>query len=181
MSGALMATLAKVFITGGHATRLQEMVVLLGEAAGLQVHELNDLILLSQVHDIGKVGISDSILFKPGKLTSEEWEQMKKHSEIGYRIASSSPELSHIAELILQHHEWWNGNGYPRGLKGEKIHICSRILAIVDAYDAMISKRPYREPCSHKEALLELKRCKGSQFDPFLVDLFIQCLKDKVL
>lgn len=179
---ALMATLAeRDFITGGHATRLQEMVVLLGEAAGLQVHELNDLILLSQVHDIGKVGISDSILFKPGKLTSEEWEQMKKHSEIGYRIASSSPELSHIAELILQHHEWWNGNGYPRGLKGEKIHICSRILAIVDAYDAMISKRPYREPCSHKEALLELKRCKGSQFDPFLVDLFIQCLKDKVL
>lgn len=174
---ALMVTLAeRDFITGGHAGRLQEMVTMLGKAAGLQVHELNDLILLSQVHDIGKVGVSDSILFKPGKLTPYEWEKMKKHSEIGFRIAQSSPELSPIAEMILQHHEWWDGSGYPRGLKGDQIHIYSRILAIVDAYDAMTSKRPYREPRSHREALLELRKCKGQQFDPHLVDLFFECL-----
>ena len=99
-------------------------------------------------HDIGKVGIPDRILFKPGRLTDEEYKEMKRHSEIGHRIAQSAPDLQPIADYILRHHEWWNGGGYPLGLSGENIPLECRILAIADAYDAMTSDRPYRKAMS---------------------------------
>ncbi|GEM_PF-1314824 len=167
------------FITQGHAERLEMLATRLGEAVGLASHEMNDLVLLSKLHDIGKIGVPDQILFKQGKLTRDEWEEMKKHCEIGYRIAKTTPDLTPIAEMILQHHEWWNGAGYPQGLKGKDIHICSRILSIVDAYDAMTSVRPYQTPRASDEALLELERCRGTQFDPHLVDLFIDLMSNQ--
>jgi len=164
------------FITGGHAERLQDLVANLASTIGLK-QRLTDLRLLAQFHDIGKVGIPDRILFKQGPLTTEETKEMQRHSEIGYRIAQSAPELLPIAEWILKHHEWWNGKGYPLGLKGEQIPLECRILAIADAYDAMTSDRPYRQAMSFEEAAKELRNSSGAQFDPELVLTFINSMQ----
>ncbi len=168
---------ARDYITEGHADRMQDMVTDLAKSISLPERKLADLRLLAQFHDIGKVGIPDSILFKPGPLTSEEYTEMKRHSEIGYIIAMSPPDLGPIAEFILKHHEWWNGQGYPLGLKGEEIPLECRILAVADAYDAMTSDRPYRNALSQSKALAELERCAGVQFDPRLVNKFVDLLK----
>ncbi|MGQ9825709.1 MAG: PAS domain S-box protein, partial [Desulfotomaculales bacterium] len=165
---------ARDYITEGHAERLEKLVVRLAAAAGLPAHKTADLRLLAQFHDIGKVGVPDRILFKPGPLTPEEKKEMQRHCEIGHRIALSAPDLAPVADLILKHHEWWNGGGYPLGLKGEEIPLECRILAIADAYDAMTSDRPYRRKMTHEEACAELKRCAGTQFDPRLVDEFLK-------
>ena len=135
--------------------------------------QLNNLDLLAQVHDLGKLGIPDSILFKEVPLTDEEWEIMRTHPEKGYRIAISSFDLLDIADLILKHHERWGGEGYPLGLKGRDIPIECRILSIVDTFDAMTSNRPYRKALSKDTAIAELKRCAGTQFDPNLVKIFL--------
>jgi len=171
---------ARDFITEGHATRLQSLVASVAEAIGLPERCINDLRLLAQFHDIGKVGLPDRILFKPDSLTREEYIEMQWHCEIGHRIALSAPDLSPIVDLILKHHEWWNGGGYPLGIKGEEIPVECRILAIADAYDAMTSDRPYRKAMAHMEAVEELKRCSGTQFDPDLVSRFIQVLERKI-
>jgi HD-GYP domain-containing protein (c-di-GMP phosphodiesterase class II) len=142
--------------------------------------KITDLRLLAQFHDIGKVGIPDRILFKRGPLTSEEASEMQRHSEIGHRIAMSAPDLAPIAEFILKHHEWWNGTGYPLKLKGENIPLECRILAIADAYDAMTSDRPYRRAMPHEDAIAEIMKCKGVQFDPELVLVFIELLGKNV-
>ena len=139
--------------------------------------QILDLLLFAKFHDIGKIGIPDSILLKPGPLTPDERREMQRHSEIGYRIAQASIDLQPIAEWVLKHHEWWNGGGYPFGLAGEDIPVQSRILAIADAYDAMVSDRPYRKATSMEEALAELKIYSGIQFDPVLVELFIEMLQ----
>ncbi len=165
------------FITEGHSQRLQERVTLLAKQIGLSDTQIVDLTLLAQFHDVGKVGISDAILFKKGSLTTDERREMQRHSEIGFRIAQSVPELVPISDLILKHHEWWNGNGYPLGLRGEEIPVEDRILAIADAYDAMTNDRSYRKAMSAEEGFAELLRCSGRQFDPWLVDLFIQIVK----
>ncbi|SMB99786.1 PAS domain S-box-containing protein/diguanylate cyclase (GGDEF) domain-containing protein [Thermanaeromonas toyohensis ToBE] len=154
--------------------RMKKMVCLLGEAMGLSREEMDNLRLLVDVHDIGKLVVPASILLKPGPLTEEEWEEVRRHPEVGYRIALSSGELARVAPYILQHHERWDGRGYPQGLRGEQIHLLSRILAIADAYDAMTLKRPYRRPLTHEEALQELKRCAGKQFDPHLIEIFVK-------
>jgi len=167
---------ARDFITEGHAVRLQEFVTILAGAIDLPKRNISDLNLLAKFHDIGKVGVSDNILFKPGNLSSEEAAEMRRHCEIGYRIAQSAPDLAPIAEWILKHHEWWNGKGYPQGLKGEEIPLECRILAIADAYDAMTNNRPYRKAMTHHDAVRELKRCSGTQFDPHLVDKFVDVL-----
>lgn len=175
--GTLMKALeARDFITEGHAERLQSMVADLGIAIGLSNKSIVDLRLLAQFHDIGKVGLRDRILFKPGPLTLEEKLEMQRHCEVGHRIALASPDLMHIADWILKHHEWWNGNGYPLGLVGEEIPLECRVLAIADAYDAMTSDRPYRIAMTHEDAINELRKCAGSQFDPHLVDRFADLL-----
>ncbi len=138
---------------------------------------MDELALYALLHDIGKVGVDDRILNKPGRLDEEEWEQMKKHSEIGYRIAASAMELSHVADYILSHHERWDGKGYPRGLAGEQIPLLSRLLAIVDAYDAMTEDRVYRRALSNEEALREIVRRAGTQFDPQLAARFVRMMR----
>ncbi|MEQ8158274.1 MAG: HD domain-containing phosphohydrolase [Mesotoga sp.] len=177
MVNTLLLTLAeKDHISGGHASRLQELALKLGRRMGINSSQLVDLSLFAQVHDLGKVGIPDRILFKPGKLTQEEWEVMKLHPEKGYRIAISSQDLSTVADLILRHHERWDGKGYPLGLEKTEIPIECRILSILDAYDAMTNDRPYSKARSHSEALKEIERCAGTQFDPQIVEEFIKML-----
>lgn len=168
---------ARDFITEGHADRLQEHVEKLARAGGIPERRIGDMRLLAQFHDIGKVGIPDNILFKPGRLTENEMKVMRRHSEIGYRIAVASPDFHHIADWILKHHEWWNGGGYPLGLKGEEIPVECRVLLIADAFDAMTQDRPYRKAMSADEALREIIACKGKMFDPELADIFVGLFK----
>lgn len=170
---------ARDFITEGHADRLQDLVAGLATAMGLPENRVADLRLLAQFHDIGKVGIPDRILFKPGLLSSEEMLEMQRHCEIGHRIAQSAPDLAPIADWILKHHEWWNGSGYPLGLKGKEIPLECRLLTIVDAYDAMANDRPYRKAMTREEALNELRRYSGTQFDPHIVAEFIQVVETR--
>jgi HD-GYP domain-containing protein (c-di-GMP phosphodiesterase class II) len=161
------------FLTEEHAERINELVTRLAKKLRLAAPNIAELQLLAKFHDIGKVGIADHILLKPGPLTPEEQAEMQRHCEIGYRIAQSSNELLPIADWILKHHEWWNGEGYPVGLRNEQIPLECRILAVVDAYDAMTSDRPYRKAMSHEAAIAELKRCAGTQFDAKIVKKFI--------
>ncbi|HCL90720.1 MAG TPA: hypothetical protein DHW70_05310 [Candidatus Atribacteria bacterium] len=163
--------------TSDHARRLQELALSLGKRVGLTEYQLGNLKLLALLHDMGKIGIPDSILFKTHILTPLEWEKMREHSRIGYRMAKNIPDFAPIAQEILYHHEYWDGTGYPEGLKGEKIPLLSRIISIVDTYDVMQSRRPYKGPLSKAEALKEIKRCAGTQFDPQLVEIFLKIVK----
>ena len=162
--------------TEEHTRRMKKFSLLFGQALKLPDSKLDELSLLSTLHDIGNIGIPDNIILKPGKLSRSEWKIMSKHSEIGYRIALSSLDLAHVAKSILHHHERWDGKGYPYGLAGVKIPITSRIISVIDAYDAMISDRPYRKALSKEMAINELNKCSGSQFDPALIDTFVNQL-----
>jgi diguanylate cyclase (GGDEF)-like protein/PAS domain S-box-containing protein len=159
--------------TEGHEKRLLEMVKQMGGILDLMPQEIEELKLLSILHDIGKLGVSKDIISKTSRLSPDEWIEMKKHSEIGYRIAESTPGLAHISKYILSVHERWDGKGYPQGLKGNATPKLSRIIAIVDAYDVMVSGRPYKKPMTHNEAKEEIERCSGAQFDPLLAKMFI--------
>lgn len=160
--------------TEEHANRLKYYCNQLGKLVGLPQSELNELEIFSALHDIGKIAINENILNKKEKLTDEDWYKLKKHSEIGYRIVKSVPELINIADYILAHHERWDGSGYPQGLKGENIPLLSRILAVVDAYDAMINDRSYRKALPKDECIKELLINAGKQFDPYIVEIFIE-------
>ena len=163
--------------TEEHTIRIKNLSVKLGKSIGLPKEKLDELELLSSLHDIGKIGIPEHILMKPSKLTDEEWKIMKTHCDIGYRIALSTPELAHIASKILAHHERYDGTGYPNKLKGEEIPLLSRIINIVDSYDVMSHKRVYKDAFSKDYIIEELKRCSGTQFDPHLVKKFIALLE----
>lgn len=139
----------------------------------LEKQQIQDLKLLATLCDMGKVAISEEIILKKGWLTESEWEEIKRHPEVGFRIAKSSPEIAHIADAILYHHEYWNGKGYPKGKKEKEIPLLARIIHIVNAYQAMIHNRPYRSAMKKKEAIGELKKGQGVQFDPELTEAFI--------
>lgn len=160
--------------TEQHAERLKRLAFEMGRKIGLAANQMDDLALLATLHDIGKLAIPEEILSKPGPLSPEEWSVMKKHPDVGHRIIQDIPDLAHIAEAILAHHEHWDGSGYPNGLKGTEIPLIARILSIIDSYDAMTNKRVYREAVSHEQALAEIAACAGSQFDPDLAKLFIE-------
>jgi len=156
-----------------HSMRVSEYCEKLGKEMGLNDSKVFELKSVGLLHDIGKVAIPESILNKPGKLTLKEYEKVKTHSDIGYRILSTVNEMSDMANYILYHHERWDGKGYPRGLKEEEIPIQSRIIAIADAYDAMTSFRTYREPLTKEQAIQELLKNRGKQFDAKLIDIFV--------
>lgn len=171
---------SKSFLTGENSERLYDLVIDLAKRAGMSsLEQLTSLRLLAEFHDIGKVGIPDGILVKSEPLTNGELSEIRRHSEIGYRIAKVLPELLPIADCILKHHEWWNGQGYPFGIAGEEIPLECRIWAIADAYDAMISERPYREALTSSEAVAEIVKGAGSQFDPELVNIFVKMIEEQ--
>jgi diguanylate cyclase (GGDEF)-like protein/PAS domain S-box-containing protein len=157
-----------------HSQRVSKLCESMGVVLGLSEYKVKELKKVGFLHDIGKIDVDEKILNKPGKLTAYEWKEIKRHPEIGYRILSTSMEMSKMAEYVLAHHERWDGKGYPRGLKGVEIPFQSRIIAIVDAYDAMSNERTYRSPMSDEAVLAELKKNSGIQFDPELVNIFIE-------
>jgi len=164
--------------TEDHVRRTQKMGALLGRRIGLTDAQLVQLELLCLLHDIGKIGIPLEILNKPGKLADQEWEVLRTHPEKGYQIAMSADELSTIADMILYHHERWDGRGYPKGLKGEEIPVLSRIISIVDAYDAMVNDRSYRKALKPEKAQEEIRVNAGTQFDPVLAGEFLNLLAE---
>lgn len=172
----LSALSERDFVTQGHVERISQLSIQMADALGLHDNQKRNLVLLSKVHDLGKIGIPDDILNKPSKLTAREYEKMKTHVKVGFNIASRSKELVAIAPLILHHHEFWNGNGYPSGLKGEEIPLECRILGIIDAFDAMTNDRPYHKGIEMKKAIEEIKKCAGQQFDPVLAEKFIEII-----
>ena len=160
------------FETHGHSERVVTFSLRLGHELGLEKDALRDLELGALLHDIGKIGLPDSILRKPAKLNDEEWVKMKLHPLHGQKILRNIKFLEGAAKVVCQHHEQWDGSGYPHGLRGEAIDIGARIFAVVDAFDAMISDRVYRKGRPFKDALTELERCSGTQFDPIIVEAF---------
>lgn len=165
--------------TEGHAERTRDLAIRLGKRLGLPESRLVALSLMATLHDIGKIASPDNILTKPGTLTAEEREIVEKHPEVGYRIIRALPELAPIAEAILSHHEWWDGSGYPRGLEGEAIPLTARIIALVDAYDAMTHAHPPKSGMTKEQAIKQLRRSAGSQFDPYLVEAFVNMIESE--
>lgn len=164
-----------------HSQRIKKWTLRMAEALHLSETEKDTLALLADFHDIGKITISQTILQKPGPLSEEEWKVVRRHPETGFRIAQAIPDLAPLAHLILAHHEWYNGKGYPRGLGGEEIPLLARLVAVCDAFDVMVSGRPYKKALSVDEAIAELRRCSGTQFDPQMVETFITVLNSKGL
>lgn len=179
METLLQALAERNIETEEHLERTREQAVELGKRLDLPGYLLDDLSLLALLHDIGKLGVPDHILLKPGKLNAEEWEIMKQHSIKGYSIAAAMPELISIAQAILYHHERWDGMGYPYGLHGEQTPLLSRIIAVVDAFDVMTHDRCYHRAISAKAALQEIKRCSGTQFDPAIAQVFIEMKQEE--
>ena len=177
MIGTVVHTLnAKNPREEAHSRRVSELCEKMGIALNLREKDIRDLKVIGLLHDIGKIAIDEHILNKPGRLTEEEWLQMKRHPEIGCRILSSSKEMTHYTEIILSHHEKYDGSGYPNGLKGEMIPYFSRVLTIIDSYDAMTCERTYKDIMSTQDAANELIRCSGTQFDRELVNVFVNSI-----
>jgi diguanylate cyclase (GGDEF)-like protein len=156
-----------------HAERVSDLCMRMGIALGFNKNQINELKTVGLLHDIGKIALDESILNKTGKLTLTEWKLMRGHSEIGFRILSSVNNLAGVSRYVLAHHERWDGTGYPEGLKGEDIPIFARIISLADAYDAMTCVRTYHDIRCKEETIEEIKKCSGTQFDPELVEIFI--------
>ena len=167
--------------TEAHTMRIAQLSKALGNRLDLRKDQLDELELLSLLHDIGKIGISEYILDKPAKLNNEEWAIIKTHPEIGYRIAKSTPALEHIAEDILAHHEKYDGSGYPNRLKGDDIPYLGRIINVVDSFDVMTHSRSYKKASDLSYAIGELKACSGTQFDPEIVRVFLKMIEEEGL
>lgn len=167
--------------TEEHVERTREMAARLGKAMNLSDSDIGKLELLAVLHDIGKVAIPHHVLVKKGKLNDEEFKIMQQHTIKGYRIAKSSPELGDIADCILSHHEKWDGTGYPNRLKGEEIPLLARIISAVDSHDVMVHNRPYHQAMPEEDAIAELRRCAGTQFDPNIVEIFTGLLEKEEL
>lgn len=162
--------------TGQHIIRVGRLSEQIGRVLGLSEEQLFQLRHAAPLHDIGKIGIPDAILLKPGALSREEWEIMKRHTEIGARILSDCPYpvVEMARQIALTHHERWDGQGYPQGLHREQIPLWGRIVAVADAYDAMTNPRPYRPALSHEQAVEIIRAERGRQFDPLVVDAFLE-------
>ena len=158
--------------TYSHSERSVRCGLLLGRECGLGTEQMLALEVGALLHDIGKIGVPDSVLRKPGKLDPEEWATMRRHPDDGQRIVRGIGFLADAMLVVVQHHEWWDGTGYPLGLNGEEIDLNARILAVADAFDAMTSDRVYRPAKSYEAAVAELDRCAGRQFDPQVVAAF---------
>ena len=164
--------------TGEHSGVLLHLAERLARKCGLDDDEIFDVKVAALLHDIGKIGVPESILRKPGRLTAEEKSEMDKHVLYGYCALADIPKLSRVRKLVYHHHEWWNGGGYPEKLVGDQTPIGARIVAVVDAFDAMTSDRPYRQGMDHDIALERLRASSGTQFDPFVVEQFTECLRE---
>ncbi|WP_346867756.1 MULTISPECIES: sensor domain-containing diguanylate cyclase/phosphohydrolase [unclassified Clostridium] len=167
---------AKNMETEEHTERVESYALEIGKRYGFKSSQMDELMIIARLHDIGKIAIEEDILLKPGPLTTNEFEVMKTHAEKGFRIINASSEIINVAKCVLTHHEKWDGSGYPLGIAGEEIPLMARIIAIADAYDVMTHDRVYRKAMNKEEAIKELKRCAGTQFDPVLVELFLKCL-----
>ncbi len=168
--------------TGNHIIRMSRYSALIAEKLGLSKKEVQNILYASPLHDLGKIGIPDSILLKPGKLTDEEFTIMKTHTIIGANIlAYSKAEVLQVAEQIaISHHEKWNGSGYPQGLSGEKIPMVGRIVGLADVFDVLTSKRPYKEPYPIEVAVDIIEKERGQSFDPNIGDTFLECVDEIV-
>lgn len=168
--------------TGGHIARMNRCCTLLAEKRGLPAEEVQNLLYAAPMHDVGKIGIPDNILLKPGKLTHEEFQVMKSHTVIGANILANSNAkiLQSAQQIAISHHEKWNGKGYPQGLSGDKIPMVGRIVGLIDVFDALTSRRPYKEPYPVEMALDIIKKEREQHFDPTVVDIFLENI-DEIL
>jgi HD-GYP domain-containing protein (c-di-GMP phosphodiesterase class II) len=173
LSSLIIAINRRDSYTEGHCGRVTQMSQMLAGKMALQDYERQMLRIVGPVHDLGKVGIPDAILLKPARLSPDEYEVMKDHSIFGEEIMKGFEILTEEARIIRHHHERFDGQGYPDALVGNEIPICCRLIAVCDAYDAMTSDRPYKKPLSKKDAMAEIKRCGGSQFDPDVASCFL--------
>ncbi|NFE93663.1 HD-GYP domain-containing protein [Clostridium botulinum] len=171
---------ARDLYTSGHSTRVSDMTYKLCKHLNLSDEILEMYHIAAHLHDIGKIGVSDNVLNKRGKLDFEEWQMMKKHSEIGYKILGKAKSLKNISYIVLYHHERWDGKGYPEGLKKNAIPLGSRIIALCDSIDAMKSNRPYRDLISDKECFEEILINKGVMYDPEITDCILENWNDVV-
>lgn len=169
---------AKDTYTRGHSDRVSEYSVLIGEKLGLPEDQIKTLRIGGLFHDIGKIGIPDSILLKPDKLSDDEYSQIKNHPSIGAHILGSAEIFKDIIPIVKHHHERYDGNGYPSRLKGEEIPYIARIAAVADTFDAMTSRRSYRGPIDIEHVKEEIKRCEGTQFDPQIAEVFLDILNN---
>ncbi len=170
---------AKDSYTGDHSLKVTQLAEQLGRAMGLGDDRIEELQMTARLHDLGKIGVPDAILMKPGPLTPEEWAVMRRHAEAGFEILRRAPLSDDVKQAVLHSHEWWDGGGYPDGLAGRTIPLLARIVAVVDAYEAMIGGRPYRKGLSRRETLERLRAGAGTQFDPDVVKVFVH-LREEV-
>jgi diguanylate cyclase (GGDEF)-like protein/PAS domain S-box-containing protein len=173
-----MGLQAKSLETEEHTDRVLKHSLAIGEKLLLPISVMDELTIVAKLHDIGKIGISEEILLKSTNLTEEEFEIVKTHAEKGYRIIKASSQLDNVAKGVLAHHERWDGTGYPLKLKGESIPLTSRIISIADSYDVMTNNTIYKRPLSKKDAIEEIIRCSGKQFDPHIVNVFVEYLQN---
>jgi HD-GYP domain-containing protein (c-di-GMP phosphodiesterase class II) len=172
---ALTASIdAKDAYTSGHSQRVAHLTKLLAKAMDLDEHTVSRMHIAGLVHDVGKIGVPEAVLTKPGRLTAEEFDEIRKHPEIGYRILKDIPQLRDILPGVLYHHERVDGGGYPKGLPGAEIPLVARLISLADAFDAMSSTRTYRKTLSRREAIQEILDCAGTQFDPELAPIFVK-------